>query len=154
MSDSKRRKKPISKRKLKYIKAVANGATKKAAALQVGYSESVAENAKSHIETPDVRAVFAELVREQIPAKKIVARIKEGLDAKETKFFQFEGEVTDQRDVIAWTERRHYAALAAEFGGYHVPPQKEVQGSGTRILIQFVRDPQTPVIQVATKPDI
>ena len=47
------------------------------------------------------------------PSLEIVAnRIKEGLDAQETKFFQKDGVVTDSRDVIAWSERREYAALA------------------------------------------
>ena len=42
----------------------------------------------------------------------VAGRIKEGLDAQETKFFQKDGLVTDSRDVIAWSERREYAALA------------------------------------------
>lgn len=151
MSDSV---KPISKRKLKYIKARVEGNSKKDAALKAGYSESVALKAKTHIETPEVRAAFAELVREQIPAKKIVMRIHEGLDAMETKFFQEKGVVRDQRDVIAWNERRQYATLAAEFGGYHVPPKQESQDNGAKVLIQFIRDPQTPAIQVAVKPQI
>lgn len=118
-------KKPaLSKMKQKYIAGLADGKTKKQAALDAGYSESMSRSA-AQIETPDVRAAFAELVRERIPARKIVERINAGLDAKETKFFQSEGIVTDQRDVIAWSERRQYAELAAEFGGYFVPPKQE-----------------------------
>ena len=116
--------KPLSKRKQKYIAGVADGKTKMQAALDAGYSDSMAHST-AQIETPDVRAAFAELVRERIPARKIVDRINAGLDAKETKFFQSEGVVTDHRDVIAWSERRQYAELAAEFGGYFVPPKQE-----------------------------
>src|SRR6267143_6520511 len=94
--------KPLSKRKQKYIEGVADGKSKFEAAIAAGYSESTALSAKAHIETPDVRAAFSKLIRERIPARRIVARISEGLDAKETKFFQHEGEVKETRNVIAW----------------------------------------------------
>lgn len=151
MSDSE---KPLSPRKRKYVDGRAKGLSKKDAALAAGYSESVALKAKSHIETPEVRAAFAQLMRKKIPAERIAQRISEGLDAMETKFFQKDGVVTDRRDVIAWSERRQYASLAAELGGYHAPPRQESPDSGAKVLIQFIRDPQTPAIQVASTPKI
>lgn len=124
MSDSLNK---LSPRKRKYVKALAQGKTKKAAALEAGYSESTADVAKSHIETPDVRQAFQEIIRKRIPAEKIAQRIDEGLDALETQVFshvvgsKLKGnekvEVT-KVDKIAWSERRQYAALAAVYGGY------------------------------------
>jgi phage terminase small subunit len=135
--------KPISKRKRKYIQGLADGKSKFDAAIDAGYSESTALSAKAHIETPDVRTAFSELIRERIPARKIVNRIAEGMDAQETKFFQQDGKVTDQRDVVAWGERRAYAELAAEFGGYFVPA-KEVKGNGVFMPVQIVTNIQLP----------
>ena len=113
--------KPLSKRKKKYIEGVVKGKSKKDAALAAGYSESTALAAKSHIETPDVRAAFREIIRKHVPMEKIGQRIAEGLDAMETKLATFEGEITDSKDLVAWSERRAYAELAAEWGGYFVP---------------------------------
>ena len=46
------------------------------------------------------------------------------------------GEVTHQRDVIAWGERRQYAQLAAEYGGCHIAKKAgDGEGSGRVILI-------------------
>jgi hypothetical protein len=85
----------------------------------------MARAASAKIETGEVRAAFAELMRKHIPPEKIAQRIEEGMDAMETKFFQKDGEVKETRDVVAWGERREYAALAAEYGGYHVPPSRD-----------------------------
>src|SRR5271154_6877690 len=125
--------KPISPRKRKYLNGLVNGKTKQQAALDAGYSPSTALSAKAHIETPEVRAAFAELVRERIPARRIAERISEGLDAMKTEFFQKDGVVVETRDVIAWSERRMYAELAAEYGEYHTP-QVNVTGNITHKL--------------------
>ena len=58
----------------------------------------------------------------RIPAYKIVERIAEGLDTTESKFFHKNGIVTDQRTVVNWSERRQFAQLAAEYGGYLAHP--------------------------------
>jgi len=116
--------KPLSQRKRKYIKGVAAGKTKRQAAIDAGYSEATAENAKAVIETPDVRAEFQRLIREAIPSGKIVQRLAEGVDAMETRFFQNKGAVVETRDVIAWSERRAYLELATEYGGYFIPKQE------------------------------
>ncbi len=55
--------------------------------------------------------------------------------ATETKFFSHEGLVQDQREVPAWSERRQYAELAAEYGGYHKPAKGDQSQGGQVILI-------------------
>lgn len=95
--------------------------SKRQAARNAGFADSTSI---SRIETPTLKAQFSKLLRQHIPAHKIAQRIAEGLDAQETKFFQFEGRVSDSRDVINYAERRQYAKLAAEFGQYVEPENK------------------------------
>lgn len=136
-------KKPkLTKKKQKYIEGLADGKTKMQAALDAGYTDSMARSATGNIETPDVRAAFAKLIQERIPGRKIVDRIAEGLDAEETKFFQHEGVVTEQRNVVAWSERRQYAELAAEFGGYFLPVKAE--NFAPVIPVQVITNIQLP----------
>jgi hypothetical protein len=59
----------------------------------------------------------------------------------------------DKREVPAWSERRQYAELAAEYGGYHLPSKSDqAQGGGGVILILPGGQPQsTPVVPVDRK---
>lgn len=66
------------------------------------------------------------LIRGGIPGELIVQRIREGLDATEIKVFAYEGGVIYSKPLIAWSERRQYAELAARFGGYYVD-KKEIE---------------------------
>jgi hypothetical protein len=116
-------------RKLAYVQGRLDGKSKKQAALAAGFSETMADHAADKIETRDVREAFARLVREMVPPELIAKTIADGMAATETKFFSHEGMVQDQRDVPAWSERRQYAELAAEYGGYDAPAKGD-QGSG------------------------
>ena len=102
-----------------------DGKSKKQAALDAGFSETKADHVADKIETRDVREAFARLVREMVPPEFIAKTIADGMAATETKFFSHEGLVQDQRDVPAWSERRQYAEIAAEYGGYHAPTSSE-----------------------------
>jgi hypothetical protein len=130
--------KALSLRKRLYLKSRADGKTKFQSALDAGYAESVAKTAKEHIETPDVRTAFAALIQAVIPSEKIVARIAEGLDAMETKCYAFQGMVFDQVDMVAWTERREYAKMAAEYGEYFAPAAQKMEHSGKVTLEALV----------------
>ena len=55
--------------------------------------------------------------------------------ATETKFFSHEGVVQDSRDVPAWSERRQYAELATEYGGYHVSSKNDQGPSGAGVIL-------------------
>ena len=70
------------------------------------------------VENASIKAAFARLMKRAVPAHVLAQRIAEGLNAEETKFFQHEGKITDQANVVAWSERRQYAQLAAEYAGY------------------------------------
>ena len=116
-------------RKLAYVQGRLDGKSKKQAALDAAFSETMADHAADKIETRDVRETFARLVREIVPPEFIAKAIADGMAATETKFFSHEGVVQDQREVPAWSERRQYAELAAEYGGYKAPTKGD-QGSG------------------------
>lgn len=107
--------------------------TKKDAAVAAGYAITTASNPSYVIESSEVKRAFQELIRKKISADKIADRVAEGLDAKETIFFQKDGIVCDSREVVAWGERRAYAQLAAQYGGYFTP-QVEMTGAVVHIL--------------------
>jgi hypothetical protein len=121
--------------------------------LNAGFSETMAKHAADKIETKDVREAFARLVREMIPADLIAKTIADGMAATETRFFSHEGIVQDKREVPAWSERRQYAELAAEYGGYHLPIKSDqAQGGGGVILILPGGQSQsTPVVPIDRK---
>lgn len=128
----------LSARKRIYLESLVTGKTKRQAALDAGYAETVARTAKQHIETPDVQKAFAALIRSVIPAEKIVARLAEGLDAMETRIFSFQGMIFDSTEMIAWTERREYTKLAAEYGEYFVSSPQKIIHSGKVTLESLV----------------
>jgi phage terminase small subunit len=115
---------PLTPKKRKYVAERTKGKSKMQAAKDAGFSHSMARVAGAKIETPDVRRAFQALIREKIPASKVAGRLAEGLDAMETEFAKEKGMITDSRDVVAWSERREYLKLAAEYGGYFVPKQE------------------------------
>jgi hypothetical protein len=82
------------------------------------FAQYSANTRPSDVENPSGKAALARLMRQAVPLHVLVKRIAEGVSAEETKFFQKEGIVTDQRNVIAWSERREYLKLAAEYGQY------------------------------------
>lgn len=71
-----------------------------------------------------MREVFAELIRTTVPPELIAQRVREGLDATETKCFVHEGRVIYSRALVNFRERRHYLELAARYGGYYVDRQE------------------------------
>lgn len=124
----------LKPRQVKLLEGLTKGKSVRAAALDAGYSPNTAQHPADLLDTLGMREAMARLLA---PPEKIAQRINEGLDAMETKFFQFEGMVTDKRDVIAWSERRMYADLAAELKG--MKPSQKVEHSGqTKMIIEMV----------------
>ena len=65
-------------RKLAYVQGRLDGKSKKQAALDAGFSETMANHAADKIETRDVREAFARLVREMVPPEQLAkALLKE-----------------------------------------------------------------------------
>ena len=58
---------------------------------------------------------------------KVAERIKEGLDAMETRYFAKDGEVKTTKEVVDFAERRQYAGLAMEAVGIVKAKEEPVQ---------------------------
>lgn len=144
----------LSPKKQKYVKALANGASKHDAALEAGYAKSVANSVANNIETPDVREAFAELMRLKCPAEKIASRIAEGLDATESAIVVKESGEIVATDYVAWSERRHYARLAAEFGGYYQPKNEDNSAMKVGVKIVFVDTPRPGSLRPAMEAEV
>lgn len=102
---------------------VANGEPVRQAMRKIGYADSTADkNQRALVAKPEfqeqVGRIRAALVaKEGKVFEKVATVMLDGLAAEETKFFQYEGEVTDERNVIAWGERRQYAELITRLFG-------------------------------------
>lgn len=105
----------LSLKQRRYVEEVAKGKTRHQALIAAGYSPT---NRPCRVENSSIKAAFARLMKQAVPAHKLVQIIAEGCEAQETKFFQKDGKITDQIDVVAWSERREYAKLAAQYGEY------------------------------------
>ena len=106
-----------SVRQAKLIEGVTKGKSVRRAALDAGYSESMAEHATELLGTAALRAAFARFIA---PPEKIAQRINEGLDAteKEVVVLGRKGKETIEiRETVDYSERRQYAALASRLTG-------------------------------------
>jgi hypothetical protein len=122
-------------KKQTYVEGRLEGKSKRQAALDAGYSTSMADHAAQKIETPDVKEAFAALIRSTISADEVAQTLRAGLQATESKFFAEKGVVQDQRDVVAWGERRLYAELIAEYGGYVSGNDDQKHGGGVILIL-------------------
>jgi hypothetical protein len=111
----------------RFVEGLINGKSMRRAALDAGVSQSMANNAGRTI-LPGVRDDFQQELGRKFPRGKLVQRIAEGLDAKAIKLAQFEGDFTDKRYLVDYSERRRYVELAAKLLGYLVE-KLEVTGA-------------------------
>jgi hypothetical protein len=122
----------LSPRHEKFLEGLIAGKSMLQAALAAGFPRRTALNAGAKILPVIQRHTnFRKEFERLLPGRLLVARIVQGLNAKETKFFQHEGEVTDTRKVIAWSERRLYSELAARVLG----ELKSDGGSNTKVPV-------------------
>ena len=130
------KRKKLTPRQTKLLQGIVKeGKSTHRAALDAGYSPMTAKDPGELLDTIAMREAMARLLASP---EKIAQRINEGLDAMETKFFQFEGKVSDSRNVIAWGERRMYADLASELKG--MKPNQKIEHSGQvtqKVLVEF-----------------
>lgn len=103
----------------KYVAGRIAGKTKKQAALDAGYALSTAENTKQKLDKkPAVQRLFKEtLDAAGITDDAMARRLKESLDAMETKFWAKDGKVEEERNVVAHDVRLKAIELAAKLKG-------------------------------------
>jgi hypothetical protein len=126
-------------RKRAYAKNRAKGMNMTQAALAAGYAHSTAKTASTHIETPDVKAVFRSLMQAALPPKSLVAVVQEGLMAVDTRLASVDGKFTDERKVPDYATRLKYLQAAAEYAGYVSTEEK--QQSSVHVLAMLQSQP-------------
>lgn len=107
---------PKAAKRRRVVAGLIEGKSQRKAAIDAGFSPSMADNFKQKI-LPGVQTEFQQELEQKVPRAVLIRRLAEGLNAKETRLTQFEGEFTDQRHLVAWSERRHYAELVAKLLG-------------------------------------
>jgi hypothetical protein len=126
----------LTKRR-KFGENIIKGMAIRAAALAAGYSNGMVDHAMPKLGA-DARAAFRMSLDEHLPLGKIAAKVAEGADAFDTKFFQFEGKVTDTANVIAWGERREYLKLACNLLGISTERVEHTGADGEAIGVDVV----------------
>lgn len=106
-------------RQRKFVKGTLAGKSARQAALDAGYAETTANRATVQIAVkPAVQTLLKDvLVKTGLTSAKIAQRLKEGVDAKETKFFAKDGRVTDERTVIDLGMRHQYLQTVMKITG-------------------------------------
>jgi hypothetical protein len=99
----------LDPRRRKYVEGRLEGKGRPQAALDAGFTPSMAEKAAIKIENKDVRRAFMELARQAVPTEKIMQRLREGLDATKVRAIVRGKKVVDRFEVPDYRERREYA---------------------------------------------
>jgi hypothetical protein len=136
----------INLRQRKFLKGKIEGKSSAQAARDAGYAESTAMRADEQIASkPAVRGAFKKLMEAAgITDELLARRLKEGIDAKETKFFQKDGLVISKRTVVYHGERRSHLELALKLKGRLIDKHELTGKDGGaietngRIRIEFV----------------
>ena len=111
-------------------------ATLKELAVETGYSGP--DTVCRALNSDAVKARIRELL-EASPKLRVAAltrKLAEGLNATETKFFQHEGEVTDEREVVDYGTRHRYLETALELHGAREKPTAD----GTTVNNFFTKE--------------
>lgn len=67
-----------------YVRGLLAGQSKRQAALNAGYSESVANNAKHKLETGEIMQTLATIVKQHVPHELIAKKVRKALFATKT----------------------------------------------------------------------
>ena len=97
-------------------------ASLKELAVESGYSG--ADTVCRALNSEPVKARIRELLEAspKLRVKALTRKLAEGLEATETKFFQHEGVVTDQRETVDYATRHRYLETAFELHGAREKP--------------------------------
>ena len=109
------------------INALMDGKNLRDAAISAGYSPNSASQAACEaLKHPETKQLFAQVMeRAGISDDFLARKIKNLLDAKETKHFQRDGVVTETREVDALETQRKTTELATKLKG-HLKDRSEV----------------------------
>ncbi len=111
------------------VKNLTKGMTITDAALKAGYSEHCPGQV-GHDALKAIRLKMPEVLeRAGLTDESLVEKyLKPALQATETKFAQFEGQFTDEREVLAWGPRLTALDMVYNLKGSYAPKQVEAKG--------------------------
>jgi len=89
-----------------------------------------------------VRIPFQELMEKEFSGEFLIEKLREELEAKETKFFAHEGHVNDKRDVIAWRVRQIARQDAHRLRGDYPAEKHEIEQNIVYLAPKQVKKPK------------
>jgi hypothetical protein len=117
----------MTNKQLKYFKLRLENPTrnKKDCAIEAGYSEKTAAHAKELIEDKidDTELIF-KMKNEGLTDLYLIKKLKEGINAEITKFFQKDGKVITKEDCIDFPTREKYLDMALKLKNLY--PSKDI----------------------------
>jgi phage terminase small subunit len=133
--------KKLSPRERILIKEKAKGKSTKDAMIKAGYAERTAHGTGSRKIKELQPAIQALMEKRGLTDDYLLAKLEEELNAEETKFFQHEGIVCDERTVVAHGSRLDALDKAFKLKGSYAPTKGELSGlGGAPLLFQVVYD--------------
>lgn len=121
---------------------ILNGSSTTEAIKSAGYSESYAKAChKDILNHPEIKQTFTDILNAAgLTDEHIAERIRELSGAKETRFFQKDGIVTDEREVEALGVQADMIQFAARLKG-HLTDKSQVVGDITVRVVSYA-DPE------------
>lgn len=147
----KKKKKKLSKRQEKLVKAILDPKVQsiKEAGEIAGYSSRQAT--WKLLQSMTVQEALQDMHKSMhlggIDNEKIVKRLGEALDAEETRFFQFQGNIVDQENVVDHATRLKAIELVVKIRGLIRSDKEPPPPPGATVNINFYRDARTEDIR-------
>ena len=132
--------KKLSVRERKVVKAKVKGKTNEAALLEAGYAATTARHKGSQKIKELQPAITALMDKMGLTDKYLLSTLKEELEAEETKFFQHEGKVTDERNAVCHDARLNALDKAFKLKGSYATEKLEGKLDVTFSLITDDKD--------------
>jgi hypothetical protein len=108
----------LTPKQARFLKELRKATTQAQAVLKAGYETNNPDQTASNVLARIIRRAPEALERCGLDLETLVKkRLVPALGAKETKFFAWEGEVTDSRDVVAWDARLKSLDMAFRLHG-------------------------------------
>jgi DNA-binding CsgD family transcriptional regulator len=108
----------LKPKKQKLALGVAQGLTPREAALEAGYSPATARSAGTDLVGPEEKRAVAEILLQEVPPALVAQRMREGVDATETRFIaRGANAAIVEKTVPDFGERRQYVELWSKLTG-------------------------------------
>ncbi len=131
--------KRLTLKQRKWLKAYLKSGNATEAARQAGY-QAKSDTAFEQIGFQNVRKLQPHIARwideHELSETRLKELLIQGLTAKETKFFQHEGEVVTEREVVAWGPRRAFLDMALRVRGMYAAEKLDLGGD----LVSAIRE--------------